>query len=250
MNKINYQLEARFNQVLSQAKKMAEKWGNLTLKEAIKIEMNSQVRYKRKGYSRNDMANHYHDGNLCLESLDRFDHIGIQKISRRAFDYTGYYADNFQCELIKPYIVRIKTNRGLFIAPAISYSDSDMATIYLSQGGYIDKTQDFEREYEAWAYTCAGRADRIAEREAEKAREDDAKWQAESQTDDLKAENLEARKEAHELILAIKAQKNIGEIVTPICNALISKIQALRQSIRRNNKRIGVLKADCWQAVI
>lgn len=246
MNKINFYLESR----LANVKKLADSWAKHNPDGAYKSALNHQVKYKRKGYSRNDTANHYHNGDLCLESLDNFDALPIQEVSRRSFDYSGYYADNFQQELINPYIVRIKTSRGLFIAPAIAYSDSDIATIYLSKGGYVDKTQDFQREYEAWAHTCAGRADRIADRLAEQGREDDAKFQAEDQADTLKADNLQARKEAHDLIQAIKTQRKIGEIVTPICNALISEIKGLRRTIQRNNQRISELKADYWQAVI
>lgn len=211
--------------------------------------MNHQVKYKRKGYSRNDTANHYHKGDLCLESLDNFDHVSIQDVSRRSFDYSGYYSDNFQNELIKPYIVRIKTSKGLFIAPAIAYNDSDIATIYLSKGEFCSNDQE-SINYDTCSFQVARIADSIAEREAEQGREDDAKFQAENQADDLKAENLQARKSAHELILAIKQQRKIGEIVTPICNALISEIKGLRREIQRNNERISKLKDDYWQAVI
>lgn len=245
MNKINFYLESR----LANVKKLADSWAKHNPDGAYKSALSHCVKYKRKGYSRNDTANHYHDGELCLESLDGFDHITIQELSRRSFDYSCYYADNFQCELIKPYIVRIKTSKGLFVCPAIAYSDSDIATIYLSKGEFCSNDQE-SINYESCAYQVARIADSIADKLAEDSREYDAKYQAESQTENLKADNLSARKEAHILIQAIKTQRKIGEIVTPICNALISEIKSLRRSIQRNNERIGKLKADYWQAVI
>lgn len=242
MNKINFYLESR----LANVKKLAESWAKHNSEGAYKRALQHCVKYKRKGWISYDTANHYHEGNLCLESLDGFDFVPIQEISRRSFDYLGYYADNFQDSLIKPYIVRIKTSKGLFLAPAIAYDNSDIATIYLSDGEF---TKDHNLDSDT-SYTMARMADSIADIEAEKSRENDAKFQAENQADDLKAENLQARKEAHDLILAIKQQRKIGEIVTPICNALISEIKGLRVSIHQNNERISKLKDDYWQAII
>jgi len=242
MDKINFTLRMRLEAV----KKRAIEWAKHNPKGAHKSALDHQVKYKRRGYIRYDAANHYdHAGNLCTENLYQFDAVPIQDISRRAFDYSGYYADNFQMELIKPYIVKIKTSRGLFIAPAIDYSDCDIATIYLSRGELVEKGGDCDEA----ALDAARIADSIAEREAEKGREDDAKFQAESQSDDLKAENLEARKAAHGLITAIRDQRAIGEIVAPICAALMSEIRGLRAEIRRNNSRIAALKDDFWLAV-
>jgi len=242
MNKTNFYLESR----LAAVKKRAAEWAKHNPEGAYKSALDHQVKYKRKGWIKYDTANHYSAaGDLCAENLDQFDAIPIQDVSRRAFDYSGYYADNFQIELIKPYIVKIKTSRGLFIAPAIAYSDSDMATIYLSRGQMVEKGGDTE----AGAYECARIADSIAEREAERGRDDDAKYQAEQEVENLKDDNKQALKEARALIAAIREQKTIGEIVGPICDALISDIKAMRQTIRANNCRIQALKENYWLSV-
>lgn len=245
MNKINFYLESRFANV----KKLAAQWAKHNPNGAYKSALMHCVKYKRKGWIKYDTANHYHDNDLCLESLDGYDAISIQDVSRRSFDYSGYYADNFQFELIKPYIVRIKTSKGLFLAPAIAYSESDQAVIYMSKGEFCSNNLE-SINYDTCAFQIARIADSIADKLAEQGREDDAKFQAENQADDLKAENLQARKEAHALILAIKDQRKIGDIVAPICNALISEIRSIRQIIRANNQRISILKNDYWQAVI
>lgn len=245
MNKINFYLESR----LANVKKLADQWAKHNPDGAYKSALNSQVKYKRKGWNTNDTANHYHEGALCLESLDGFDCVEIQQLSRRSFNYSGYYADNFQYELIKPYIVRIKTSKGLLVCPAIAYSDCDIARIYLLQGEFCSSDQE-SINYDTCTFQMAKIADSIAEKLAEDGRESDAQYQAESQAEDLKADNKQALSEAHILIQAIKDQRKIGEIVTPICNALISEIKALRASIQRNNARISELKTDYWQAVI
>lgn len=245
MNKINFYLESR----LAAIKKRAAEWSKHNPEGAYKSALDHQVKYGRKGWIKYDSANDYSDkGDLRLYNLEKFDCVPIQEISRRAFDYSGYYADSFQMELVKPYIVRIKTGRGLFIAPAIAYSDCDIATIYLSQGEFCSKDENSSEYYTA-AISAARIADSIADREAEKSREADAQYQAESQSDDLKDENKQALKEAHGLIMAIRDQRAIGEIVAPICAALISEIRSIRQTIRRNNARINALKNDYWMAV-
>jgi hypothetical protein len=242
MNKTNFYLESR----LAAVKKRAAEWAKHNPEGAYKSALDHQVKYKRKGWIQYDSANYYSaNGDLCLYRLDDFEAIPIQDISRRAFDYSGYYADNFQCELIKPYIVKIKTSRGLFIAPAIAYSDSDISTVYLSRGQIVEKGGDIE----AGAYECARIADSIAEREAERGRDDDAKYQAEQEAENLKDDNKQALKEARALIAAIREQKAIGEIVGPICKTLISEIKGLRQTIRANNCRIQALKENYWLSV-
>ena len=245
MNKINFTLQMRLKAVQNRA----AEWSKHNPEGAYKSALDHQVKYGRKGWIKYDSANDYSDkGKLRLYNLDSFDAIPIQDISRRAFDYSGYYADNFQQELIKPYIVQIKTGRGLFIAPAIAYSDCDIATIYLSRGQFCPKLRD-DYIYDSIAHDCARIADSIADQEAEKSRESDAQYQAESQADDLKEANQEARKAAQGLIVAIRDQRAIGDIVAPICTALISEIKGLRAEIWRNNERINALKNDYWLSV-
>lgn len=247
MNKINFYLESR----LAAVKKRAAEIAKHNPEGAYRWALDSQVKYKRPGYSRNDTPNHYSAaGDLHAENLDGFDAVAIQDISRRAFNYSGYFADSFQCELIKPYIVKIKTARGLFIAPTVAYSESDCATVYFSQGGYVDKTQDFDSEYQLWAHTCAGRADRIAERLAEHSREDDAKFQAEDQAEQLAEDIKDARQTARGLIVAIKAQRKAGiDLSGAICDALTDKLREYRRQILKARERREALKENYWLAV-
>lgn len=242
MNKINFYLESR----LASIKKRAADYAKHNPEGAYQSALNWQVKYGRKGWRAYDSANEYSEaGDLCVYSLDGFDAVPIQDISRRAFDFSGYYCDSFQGELIRPYIVKIKTSRGLFIAPAVDYSESDIATIYLSRGQLVEKGGDID----AGAYECARAADRIAERSAEENREADAENQAIQQQEELKDANKDAPAQAHTLIQAIREQRKIGAIVAPICDALISEIMALRRAIQRNNERISALASNYWLAV-
>jgi len=249
MHKLNFYLESRLAKIRKSAAESVTKFGRDPA-GAYKSALEYQVRYGRPGYRRYDNANSYSEaGDLCLYKLDDYDATPLQDISRRAFDYLGYYADNFQMELIKPYIVKIKAGKkGVFIAPAIAYSDCDIATIYFSRGQFApNDPQDLA--HECAVYDAARIADKLAERLADEGREYDAQYQAEQQAGDLKDDNKQAIKEARELIAAIREQRRYSNILTPICKLLTDKSRELRASIRRNNARIAALNSNYWIAV-
>ena len=247
MQKINYLLAAR----LASVKKQAEKWAAHNPAGAYKSALNHQVKYKRRGYIAYDTANHYSEaGDLCAYDLNGYNAAAIQDISPRAYDYTGYFADSFQHEIIKPYIVKIKAGKkGVFICPAIAYSESDVAIIYFSQGQFAPNDGE-NLENQGAIYDAARRADSIAEREAEQGREADAQFQAEQMRDDLAEQISEARKMARALIVAIKAQRRAGiDLAGAICDALTDKLREYRAEIISARERREALKGNFWLSV-
>lgn len=247
MNKINFYLESR----LASIKTRAEKNARHDPAGAYKSALEWQVSYGRKGWIKYDSANDYDDaGNMRRYDLNGFDVTPIQDISPRVFDYSGYYADNFQMELIKPYIVKIKAGKkGIFIAPAIAYSDCDIATIYFSQGQFADNDPN-HHTHDAAIYDAARIADRIAEREAEASREADAQYQAEDQRAQLAQDISEARKMARGLISAIKAQRKAGiDLAGAICDALTDKLREYRREIIKARERRDALAENYWLSV-
>ena len=247
MQKINYLLVARLDAV----KKQAEKWAAHNPAGAYAAALSHQVKYKRRGYIAYDTANHYNaEGDLCGYSLDGFDVTPVQDINPRAYDYSGYYADNFQMELIKPYIVKIKAGKkGVFICPAIAYQESDGATVYFSRGVFAPNDPQ-NLEHDEAVYNAARIADRIAERSAEQGREDDAKFQAEQQAEDLAERITEARKMARALIVAIKAQRRAGiDLAGAICDALTDKLHEYRRDIIKARERRDALAENYWLSV-
>ena len=247
MQKINYLLVARLDAV----KKQAEKWAAHNPAGAYAAALSHQVKYKRRGYIAYDTENHYTEaGDLCGYSLDGFDAVPIQDISRRAFAYSGYYADSFQHEVIEPYIVKIKAGKkGVFIAPAIAYSDCDITTVYFSQGQFApNDPQDLAQQ--AAIYDAARLADSIAEREAERSREADAQDQAEQEAEQIAEQIADARKMARGLIAAIKAQRRAGiDLGGAICDALTDKLHEYRRDIIKARERREALKDDFWLSV-
>ena len=246
MNKINFYLESR----LASIKKRAEGYAKHNPDGAYKSALDLQVKYGRKGWIKYDTANDYDaKGNLRAYNLDGFNSTPIQDICPRYFDYSGYYADSFEHELIKPSVIRIKTARGLFICPAIAYDNCDIATIYFSQGQFAPAHIDCDA-YESATMEAARIADRIAERSAEQGREDDAKFQAEQQAEDLAEDIKDARQTARGLIAAIKAQRKAGiDLGGAICDALTDKLREYRRQILKARERREALKENYWLAV-
>jgi hypothetical protein len=246
MHKINFYLESR----LASIKKRAATYSCLDPAAALKAAREWQVKYGRKGWRAYDSANHYDDeGALCLESLDGYNATPIQDISRRAFDYSGYYADSFQSELIRPYIVTIKTARGLFICPAVDYSDSDIATIYINLGVTVPKNARAQ-DLTEWQFYAARRADSLADSIARDSRECDAENQAILERGELTIQIKEARQTARGLIAAIKAQRKAGiDLTGAICDALTDKLKEYRREIIKARERRDALAENYWLSV-
>lgn len=238
-NKINYSLLMRLKSIKDQA----EKWASYLMEEPMskyyKQALAHKVKYARKGWIRYDSANDYDaNGNMRLYNLDEYD---TEK-------GTGWYTSDDCYETIDAYAVKIPTSKGLFICPAIAYSDADIATIYVSKGVFQSKDEENGKAYSA-TLQAINEAERLAERLAADDREYYAQDRAEQEAQDLKESNAEARKEAHEVIKGIKQQRAQGVIVGTVCSVLMEKVKELRGSIRRNNKRISALKANYWLAV-
>jgi hypothetical protein len=247
MNKINFYLESR----LAAIKKRAEQWAKHNPDGAYQSALNHQVKYGRKGWIKYDCSNDYDDeGNLRLYSLDGYNATPCNKIRPNYFDYTGYYADSFQHEVITPQVVTIKAGRrGVFIAPAISYSDSDCATIYFSRGQFAPADINCDA-YESATMEAARAADKIAERAAEQGREDDAKFQAEQQAEDLAEDIKNARQTARGLIAAIKDQRRAGiDLGGAICDALTDKLRDCGRQVMKARERREALKDNFWLSV-
>lgn len=249
MHKINFYLESRLAKVKKSAAESVTKYGRDPA-GAKASALEYQVRYGRPGYRRYDCPNSYNAaGDLHADNLDGYNATPLQDIAPRTYQYSGYYSDNFQFDLVKPYIVKIKTSRGAFICPAIAYEESDGATIYFSRGQFAPNDPQ-NLEHDAAVYDAARIADSIAEREAEAGREDDAKYQAESEAATLAEQISEARQTARGLIAAIKAQRKAGiDLGGAICDALTDKLREYRREIIKARERRDALASNFWLSV-
>lgn len=163
-------------------------------------------------------------------------------------DYTGWFCDSWQNGVIRGAVTKLRTAKGTLYIPATYCSEWDGVTLYIGDAETVEKGGD-ETAHENAQRDAARSADHYAEREAETARDDDAKYQAEQQAETLRDDIKAARAHVRELCAAIKAQRKSGEIMPAICAALVADIRRAAGDIRRDIRRITELKANYWLAV-
>lgn len=166
-------------------------------------------------------------------------------------DHTGWHADNYYQELIKPAVVAFRDPRQLIgecedpngwtrlthlqYLPATYRTESDGATIDASC--YYETARDAARA-----------ADDMAEREAEDSREYCAKDAAELEIEEKRTEIHEINREF--LALSAEAKKaKANPYPGHVCAAVREKLADLLANRREAFERIEELKDDFWAAV-
>lgn len=186
-------------------------------------------------------------GQIYSESVDQYgrDLGPAGKLFPRLIDHNGWYADNNQDELIVGHVCRMRCPRGTLYIPATMRTDSDGTVHYFGDVERVPKGAT-EEEHDSACREAARSADHYAEKEAEECREDNAKWQAE---EDIR----QARAEIHginKFVLALLGEiKAAGADFTPaICTALRAEVQ---QYLRDRAEQFKIIKAreeDYWTA--
>lgn len=209
-----------------------------------------EARYpKRAGYYKTYNGFNYGDKGEIF--ADNFDLIGEKVADSHEIinlRHTGYYCDNFCNGVIRGAIVKLRTSRGTYYMPATYCTEWEGVTLHMESAEIVEKGLS-ENCHEGARTRCAYLADSFAEREAERARDEDAKFQAEQKIESLKEDKQRAREEAHSLIADIRAQRQRGEIAGGICALLTRELHQLRQDIKNANAFIKDLRSNYWLAV-
>jgi hypothetical protein len=111
---------------------------------------------------------------------------------RSHVEICGWYVDSFASETCEPHVLQLPSRGGeLLYVPATHRTDCDGVTLYLGDivrgapnGDAYDNSNTLEGK--AWQ-----RANRCAELEAERSREDDAKFQAERRCKEMRDESAQ-----------------------------------------------------------
>lgn len=163
-------------------------------------------------------------------------------------DTSGFYADNFCCETIRGGVLRIRSAKGTYYAPLTYCTGWDGVIIYMNDAELVPKGAT-ESEHEKAQKEAANSAFYRAEKEADKARDDDAKCQAESRIDDLRYELRDILADTRQTVKAIREQQQAGEIVPKICQLLRENLKENRKNLRDRIRFINELKENYWLAV-
>lgn len=143
---------------------------------------------------------------------------------------TGWYCDNFQEECLHGFVFRLPRGRG-FLAG-------------WTMGGQMCASvsrEIFDNEAAALL-----EANWMAEKAAEKMREEDMKFQAEQQIQEKREEIQRIR---GTLKRVLGARKRLAMAVPEVCEDLASYVSDQLQEIRKARKRIALLEREPWEAV-
>lgn len=165
--------------------------------------------------------------------------------SRYMRDCTGFYTDDFCNETIRGGVVRLRAARFTLYIPCTYCTGWDGATLYFSMAERVARG-DTEAEHDTAKHEAARTAYGRAEHEAEVAREDYAKQQAQ---DDICA----ARDEIHEInkgTLSLLAEiRKAGTFSPAICQALTNQVREQLAERRKQFDIISTRTDNFWSAV-
>lgn len=174
------------------------------------------------------------NGKIYVHETDDFSPVVWDSSESR--ETTGYYADNYQNETIQWCVIKIapcnrKRGREALYAPVTYGTGYEGVTIHVDNSGGLD---DAIR----WG-------DRLAEREAEDAREEHAKDQAEQRIS-------EARERIHEInrtVIPCLRELRSVTLAAPICAVLRAKIMDYLGERDSLFAKIEALTINPWGAV-
>lgn len=186
-------------------------------------------------------------GEIFSEQLDQYgvDLGPAGKLFPRLIDHTGWYADNYQNELIVGHVCRMRTPRGTLYIPATMRTDSQGTVHYINDAELVPRGAN-EDAHALARREAARSADHYAEREAEEAREDNAKWQAEQDIE-------EAREVIHSintaaLLLIRETKQHPDGFTAAICHALRAQLHGYLAERAEQFKIIKAREEDYWTA--
>lgn len=216
-----------------------------------------EARTLRKGYFKEYTCFTYGDkGQIFADSFEVIgEKIGdCHEILSPRMRNTGYYADSYCGEVIRGAVVKLRTSRGTYYIPATYCTAWEGVTLHMESAELVvtkgnKRIARLDDCHEGARVRMAYLADSYAEREAERAREEDAKFQAEQKIESLKEDKQRAREAAHDLIADIREQRKRGEIGGNICALLTRELHQLRQDIKNANAFIKDLKGNYWLSV-
>ena len=150
-------------------------------------------------------------------------------------DHTGWYTDSSQSETVQGVVYQLpsRDSKPLYWAGSTDPCNDDC---FLTEPGSLHTDlREAVRD-----------ADGQAERYAERAREDDTKFQAAQAIEDAQQEILNYRTQLRSLARELKANRSLPPT---ICSTLRSYIKGLREQSHKAHQLIVKLQANYWTAV-
>ena len=158
-------------------------------------------------------------------------------LAPRRVDNRGWFADSFQDAVIRGSVTRIRGARFTLYVPVTGHSCWDGTVHYMADAERVPRGSDEAAHAEA-IDDAAATADRRAEIEAEQAREDDIKYQAEQAIETEREAIQQARAAVHALAAELR---NTPALPPAICATITEAIKTCREQVRASVARIRAL---------
>jgi len=178
-------------------------------------------------------------GQIYTDNREQYGHnLGFSDaLAPRRVDNCGWFADSFQSDVIRGSVTRIRGARFTLYVPVTGCTGWDGTVHYMADAERVPRGSS-EEDHEQAIRDAAATADRCAELEAEQARDDSTKDQAE-QAIEAERENI---REARAAVHALAAELRTTPALPPaICATLTGAIKTSREQVRASVARIRAL---------
>ena len=165
-------------------------------------------------------------------------------LSGRCWDALGFYCDSWQSETLRGGVERIRGAACTLYVPVTYCTGWDGVTYHMRDAYRVERGSP-EEDHEEARRDCAAMAYNIAEREADRYRDEDAQQQAADQIEQERAEIHEINKNARALLAEIRGQ----EFTQNVCAALRHRLHEYLAHRRACFKTIENLRENYWNAV-
>jgi hypothetical protein len=159
-------------------------------------------------------------------------------------DTTGFYADSYCYDVIKGGVERIRGARFTLYVPVTYCTGWDGVTYYMADAERVERGAT-EADHDTAKHEAANSAYHYAEREADRARDDHAKYLAEEDIADARAKIHQINKDARALLAEIRGR----EFTDNVCAALRYRLQEYLADRRRLFATIAEREDNYWSAV-
>lgn len=184
-----------------------------------------------------DSPDHY--GDIVLKSSDR----GLPRWCE-----DGWYADTYQNDVLEYGVCRIRTPKGCLYVAVTWHTDCDGATYHFDDSILMRKGPYITEDHERAILDVLRYANRCAELEAEKCRDDDAKFQAEQAIEYAREEIQSLRDKTRDLLHERRELKGLAP-APAICETIRQKVSQNISRVAELRENISKWSDDYWSAV-
>jgi hypothetical protein len=180
------------------------------------------------------------EGAIYTDGRDQYGvDLGFSDVlAPRRVDNRGWFADSFQNDVIRGSVTRLRGARFTLYVPVTGCTGWDGTVHYLADAERVPRGSSEEEHQEA-IRDAAATADRCAELEAERAREEDIRDRAEEAIEEERAAISEARATFGALAVELRAAPTLPPA---ICETIRDRLKTCRAAVRASVARIRALQ--------